>query len=107
MIFNPNTSDSETDTITAMTECMDAIRIWMLQFYLKMDDSKTDCIVFSSSQMMSKLKSFFTTIGADIIICTDDVKSLGVLSVYLDNHLRLERHITNTNAKSRAIVCIA
>ena len=52
--FKPN-SESETEALNEMTNCIAAVRKWMLQHKLKISDDKTELIIIGGSKQLPKV----------------------------------------------------
>ena len=80
------------------------IKQWMINFKIKMNDSKTEYIVLGSRQQLSKFATYHIAVGADDIKCVDNVKNLGV---WLDKHLKFDTHINSKcRTASHSLHCI-
>ena len=53
--FRPDTTSSQSDAIEAMELCIKAIRAWMITDKLKLNDDKTEFLVISTRQQLSKV----------------------------------------------------
>ena len=67
------------------------IKVWMEQNHLKVNDSKTEFIMFASRQMLQKCVTTKLNVNGSNIQCNDIIKYLGA---WLDQHLQLVHHIT-------------
>ena len=66
------------------------IRSWMNSNRLKMNDSKTEYIIFGSRQQLLKLQSTSLNVNDIEVKASNSVKYFGV---HLDNNLSLKKHI--------------
>jgi len=86
--FDHKDSTSVSEAVKSLECCIDDIRIWMLRNRLKMNDSKTEMIVFASPRV--KLSDFSIAVGTQSHQPVGQVRNLGVT---LDVHLTMEAHI--------------
>lgn len=76
--------------VRLIEQCVADIRKWMQQNLLKLNDEKTEVIVFASKVQMEKISSLTVTIGECMVHPTPCVRNLGV---YYDSCLLLKQHI--------------
>lgn len=88
--FKPGNSDSELSALNAMESCLLDVKAWMNMCRLKMNDTKTEFLIFGSRTQLAKLEIDCINVDSSIINCVNDVKYLGV---YLDNTLSMKKHI--------------
>lgn len=87
--FKPMPSD-ETDAIEELQKCAVSINEWMNSNKLKMNNSKTEFIMFGSRQQLEKCQT------TEINICDDAIKSsdcIRYLGAFLDETLNFKEHI--------------
>ena len=89
--FTSGIQSAEEKAILDMEGTLAEIRSWMNTNRLKMNDSKTEYIVFGSRQQLNKLCSTTLNVNDTPIEASDCVKYLGV---YLDKNLNLKQQIT-------------
>ena len=90
--FQPNENANETAAITAMQNCIDDVRKWMLINKLKLNDGKTEFLLIGTRQQIgqSEFKYYAYWWGlCHLLKCT---KSLGC---WFDPQFKFETHITN------------
>ena len=81
--FSP--SDQFTVLTTHVNHCFDVIRSWMLQYYLQLNESKTQIIVFESNKtLQSVVINGVNLLSGTTIRFVSVVKNLGV---QMDNKL--------------------
>ena len=80
----------EEDALLRLTNCLREVRIWMAQHYLKLNDDKTDFIVFSSEHNKTKIVTTDVTIGESRVAPATTVKNIGAA---LDNTLSMEQEV--------------
>ncbi len=96
LAFSPDTLMSQQEAITCMENCLVDVKTWMLQYKLKMNDSKTEFLIIGSRQQLAKISVNSITVGGDVITAVDSVRDLGA---YLDKQMSMEAHI---HAKCKA-----
>ena len=83
--------------ITTLEKCIQEIRSWMRQNFLKLNEEKTEFLLFGSRQQLSKVSLPFITIGDSQITPSSQAQNLGVI---FDSTMTLKPHISN-------IVCVS
>ena len=74
-----------------MSTCVDDIKIWMNDNYLKLNDDKSECLLIGTSKRVSQCSvSTFECCSAQIPM-SNTVRNLGVI---LDSELSLNDHVT-------------
>ena len=93
------TAAKQTEVLTIhMIDCFSAIKKWMQQYYLTLNDSKTQIIVFGPSKVLQQLiiNGVCLSVGTNIRFIPV-VKNLGV---QLDNRLTFEKQICTLKKKA-------
>ena len=90
--FKPRNSNcnTEPDTIAIMEDSMLEVRRWMNEVRLKLNESKTEFIYFSSRQQLKKCTFDKINIDNETIQRSDTVKYLGG---HLDQNLNFKKHV--------------
>lgn len=98
--FNIDRSNRNEENLSIKTleDCAVKIRQWMDVNRLKMNDSKTEFILFGGSHQLKKCTTSINVNGTDVE-CSGVVKYLGA---YLDSSLNMMTHIGN---KCRTAMC--
>ena len=78
--------------ITMLEKCIQEIRSWMRQNFLKLNDEKTEFLLFGSRQQLSKVSLPFIIIGDPQITLWSQARNLGVI---FDSTMTLKPHISN------------
>ena len=52
--FKPDCSASEAECFSAMEKCIRAVRAWMIQDKMKLNDDKTEFLIIGTSQQLRK-----------------------------------------------------
>ena len=89
--------ENEATVIKQLDECLLDIMHWMNQKKLKMNNSKTEIILYGTKQQLSKVNISSVNVGGIEVKCVDHVRDLGVL---MENNLSFDRHIRK-NVKLR------
>ena len=79
------------EAISKLNSCLADIRRWMITNKLKMNDSKTEFIVFRSPQLKCDLSGLSGNVGESMITQSSKVRDLGVI---FDQFLNFDDHIT-------------
>ena len=87
-----NTDDGEV-SLHRLEACLCEIRHWMAANWLKLNDSKTEFIIFGSQNNLSKINIKTITVGGETINISQSVKSIGAT---LDCNLGLDKQIMTT-----------
>ena len=79
------------ESILKVNSCLSDIRRWMITNKLKINDSKTEFIVFKSPQLRCDLSGLSVNVGESQITQSLKVRDLGVTC---DQFLNFDDHIT-------------
>ena len=71
--------DNPSITLSKLNNCISDIRVWMIKNKLKINDSKTEFIVFRSPQAKQDLSSLSVSVGDSVIAQSSKVRDLGVI----------------------------
>jgi hypothetical protein len=88
--FSPNDTYGEDQTFEDLENCLRDVRRWMERNRLKMNDEKTELIIFGSSKQTTKVERTYIRVGASDVMANECVKYLGV---WLDSQMTLEKHV--------------
>ena len=86
------------DGLARIQLCVSEIREWMNQNMLKLNDDKTELIVFTSKYKQDLYNDLSITIGDTVVDCGSQVKDLGVI---FDQVLSLRQHVSYTSKTCR------
>ena len=78
-------------TLPKLNSCISDIRVWMIKNKLKINDSKTEFIVFRSPQAKQDFSSLSISVGDSIILQSSKVRDLGVI---FDQSLSFDGYIS-------------
>ena len=86
--FHPTDLDY---AVTKMEACIRDVRLWMCRNFLKLNDDKTEVIIFRSPLVVHPgLESVSLRVGDNIVNTKPVVRNLGV---YMDCHLSMDHHV--------------
>lgn len=87
--FDP---DDSVDAMNRMEECIAEIKSWMEKNFLKLNDSKTEFIIFGTKNDMKRLSEWTVSVGEDNVLPSEWVKDIGVM---LDPTLSMNTQINS------------
>ena len=90
-LFQSESKISETEAVNVMENTLASIRSWMSENRLKINDSKTEFIIYGSRQQFKNLSIDSLKVNQTSVTASDFIKYLWV---YLDQNLNLKKHIT-------------
>jgi len=92
LAFKIQTGNSETESIVfqQLNSCLDDVIKWMSTFKLKMNESKTEIIVYGTRQQLAKLSTSSAVVGGCEVKFVNHVRDLGVI---MTNTLNFDKHI--------------
>ena len=88
--FRPSSDLSKTNAIKRLEDCIMDIRLWMRTNLLKLNDDKTECIIFGTQQQLNKIQEFTINIGDNSITSTPTVRNLGY---FMDKQLKQKEQV--------------
>ena len=86
------------DGLARIELCVSEIMEWMKQNMLKLNDDKTELIVFTSKYKQDLYNDLSITIGDTVVDCSLQVKDLGVI---FDRAISLRQHVSYTSRVCR------
>ena len=78
-------------TARRLTNCIGEARRWMALRMLKLNDEKTNMMIFTSKHHLRMFGGCSLTIGDDTVSPSDRIRNLGV---HMDQHLTMTDHVT-------------
>ena len=90
-VFNPGVPGDREQAVERLTACIKELRQWMIVRWLKLNDDKTEMIMFMSKHHLSRYGECTINIGDSIVMPAQHVRNLGV---QVDQHLSMVPHIT-------------
>jgi hypothetical protein len=88
--FDPNKG---TDSLDNLEQCISSFKKWMCANFFKLNDDKTELILFGSKYNMKKFSSIDVQVGSNVITSTSSVKNLGAIfdsSMVMDKFVNLK-----------------
>ena len=80
LAFKPSDPSSKPLTVSRIERCVNDIRLWMLENFLKLNDDKSEVIVITSRDHISKDQNISIHVrGVNIYPSMEPPKNLGVL----------------------------
>ena len=95
--FKDNSAESEAYHIGRIQTCIKEIILGMSQNFLKLNENKTEFIVFGTTVPLYKLKSSTLAVGDSSVNLSSKVRNLGVI---FDNKMRLISHVNTVCQKA-------
>lgn len=89
--FDPSIPGDRERAIARLTACVKELRQWMIARWLKLNDSKTELLIFMSKYHLMKYGQSTISIGDSIISPAEQVRNLGV---QMDQHLTMIPQVT-------------
>jgi hypothetical protein len=89
-------TDSWDDVRTIMEACVNDISTWMSNNKLKLNQNKTELIVFSSKYKTTDTSQMYINVGDSKVQAVDSVRNLGII---LDKNMSMEKQV-NSISKS-------
>ena len=89
--FSPKVSDPN-ESLKNVEDCLASVQAWMLKHKLKLNDGKTEVILFGSRQQLETINMHHVKVGSNEINIVDNVRSLGF---WLDSRLSMETHVNH------------
>ena len=86
------------DGLARIELCVSEIREWMNRNMLKLNDDKTELIVFASKYKQDLYNDLSIKIGDTVVDCSSQVRDLGVI---FDRVLSLRQHVSYTSRACR------
>ena len=87
LAFEPH---NESAALARLEACLQEVRIWMAKNSLKLNDSKTDFIMFGTKNSLQTCTTSHITIGEAQVKPSDYVKNIGA---NMDKYLKLDKHV--------------
>ena len=92
--FSPNDIDEQLKALSAIEDCVAAIRSWMSEDKLKLNDDKTEFLLVDTKQQLGKVCIKDIKVGCVEISPSSSVKNLGV---WFDSKLNRSEHINKSH----------
>ena len=95
--FRPESFVAENQAVSALEECIAAIRSWLLTHKLMFKDSKTEFLIIDTRHQLSKIQIDSVKVGGVDIKPVESVRTLGS---WFDNHMSMNTHIGKVCSKA-------
>ena len=82
--------ENESEVLARMERCIDKLRKWMHQNKLKLNDKKTEFIIFGTETSLKKVQTAHIRVGTHIIERVDSVRNIGAI---FDEQMRMEKQV--------------
>ena len=93
--FDP--SDPSPAAISQITTCVDNIKVWMNDNKLKLNDEKTELVIFATTRQLQNINFDSVNIGSTSVKKSSVARNLGIM---YDENLNLKSHVNNMCKKS-------
>ncbi|KAK6179717.1 hypothetical protein SNE40_012018 [Patella caerulea] len=91
--FNPSNPDNFNISKIIIEQCIDSIKVWMSQNFLKLNDDKTEYLVIGSKFKLSKLDGDLSVrVGKSTISQSKSARNIGAI---FDSNMNMECQINN------------
>ena len=88
----------ESSTLESLTEVIMRIRNWMKHSFLKINDLKTEIVIFRTNSQHNKISTTTMEVGETPVNISSELNYLGVL---LDQNLTLKTHILTKTKRQK------
>lgn len=78
--------------VVKVEKCLEEVKLWMAQNKLKLNESKTECIIFSTKQNHHQFGNIKITFGGSVINPSSSVRDLGA---QVDPEMNMDRQVNN------------
>ena len=92
-VYVPFTPGKETECLAKLEACLEEVRLWMTSNWLKLNNDKTEFIVFGPKEYFDDSPDLSITIGNASVPSLHSVKSIGA---YLDSSLKMDKQLSAT-----------
>ena len=89
--YNPNVLGDMQRGMKQLEYCISEIRVWMINLLLKLNDNKTEMVIYISQYHLNKYGRCDISIGDSTISPVECVRNLGV---QIDQHLTMDKQVT-------------
>jgi hypothetical protein len=86
-------SDEEAIALEKLERCIADLRVWMNKNRLKLNDSKTEFMIFGTKSKLSKINTKSVRVGDDDIAAVQHVRNIGA---YFDSEMKMDKQVKNT-----------
>ena len=89
--LNPNCPSSQSQAFACLEHTIAEVSSWMTTNKLKMNESKTEFIIFGTRKQVSKVQQNSINVGGDTIGAKRHVRNLGAM---FDTELKMNEHVS-------------
>ena len=90
--LNPNNLESQSSTFSCLESTISEVASWMTRNKLKLNESKTEFIIFGTKKQVSKVLQHSIHVGGDRIEGKQVVRNLGSM---FDSELKMVQHVSH------------
>ncbi len=90
--FDVKSTNDANSSLSALTQCVEAVRNWMTQALLKLNDDKTEFLVISSPYYQESVRHTSLKVGDAVISSSEQCRNLGVI---FDSKMNLKQHVSS------------
>ena len=105
--YDPSVPGAREEAIQRLIACFNELLMWMARWMLKLNDNKTEMVIFMSKYHLQKYGLSTMAVGNSTIVPVACVCDLGV---QLDQHLNMDQHVRAVcracNYHLRRLCCI-
>lgn len=94
--FSPS-QDESVKAIRCLESCINDIRLWMRRNFLKLNEEKTEFLLFGSCHQLAKINIPFISIGNVQVRPSTHARNLGVI---FDSNMSMKRHISKITSSA-------
>ena len=88
--FNIKSTNDANNALSLMTQCVEAVRVWITQSLLKLNEDKTEFLVISSPYFHESVSDTSLKVGDVVISSSAQCRNLGVI---FDSKLDMKKHV--------------
>ena len=92
-VYVPFHISEEQECLARLESCLEEVKHWMAANWLKLNDDKTEFIIFGSKQQLSQVTTTAVRVGDATITTSPSVKSIGA---HLDSLLKMDTQLAAT-----------
>ena len=105
--FKPIKSGDKENCIRRLGACIVEIRVWMMANMLKLNDDKSELIMFGTKQQLAKIGEVSIAIGNILVHPVDQIRNLGYYTdKLLKNGPHINKLVTNLHLQLKNIIRI-
>ena len=90
--FSPKIESDEENAVTKTENCITEVRSWMSENKLKLNDDKTEFIIFGTKAQLKKINTSDIVVGDARIKSCECVRDLGAM---FDSAMSMKRHVSS------------